>query len=259
MTSKIAINIPDCHIPWHSKSSWEILMSIGGDLESTYDGGVDEVNVMGDFLDFLWCSLHPRLPAAMSISHTMKSEIAQGIKKLEEIRRTFPNAVINFIEGNHEFRLMRWLTKKAPELFDVFTIKELLQFDRLNIVYHPFGKNQLVSCLGTNYMLRHQPFNMGKHCAAGSAHAKHISLGFGHTHRHQSYSSKDALGREICCHSMGWLGNEDAPVFSYMDHTNWVQSFQVVIALNKDEWFIDTIRIKDKKAIYNSVVYESDL
>mgnify|MGYP003146215251 CR=1 FL=1 len=234
-------------------------MNIGGDLESTYDGGVDEVNVMGDFLDFYWCSLHPRLPEAMSIKETMRDEIAQGIEKLEEIRHTFPNAVINFIEGNHEYRLMRWLTKKAPELFDIIKLPELLHFKELGIKFHPFGKNQLVSCLGTDYMLRHQPFNMGKHCAAGTAHAKHISLGFGHTHRHQSYSSKDALGREICCYSMGWLGDESAPVFSYMDHDNWVQSFQVVTALSKKDWFIDTIKIKKKRAVYNGIIYESDL
>ena len=106
MSLKIAINIPDCHIPWQCNSSWRLLMSIGGDLEST--SGVDEVNIMGDFLDFYWCSLHPRLPEAMSIKETMKDEIAQGIEKLEELRVAFPNAVINFIEGNHEYRLMRW-------------------------------------------------------------------------------------------------------------------------------------------------------
>jgi len=257
MTTKIAINIPDCHIPWHSASSWDLLMSIGGDLQKS--AGVDEVNIMGDFLDFYWCSLHPRLPEAMSMTETMKDEIGQGIEKLEEIRSTFPTATINFIEGNHEYRLMRWLTKKAPELFDMITLPDLLEFKRLNIRYHPFGKNQLVSCLGTDYMLRHQPWSSSKHCAATSAHAKHISLGFGHTHRTQSYSSKDALGREICCFSMGWIGDETAPVFSYMDHDNWTQSFQVVTALSKKEWFVDTIRIKNKKAIYNNVLYESGL
>ena len=257
MTTKIAINIPDCHIPWHSASSWDLLMSIGGDLQVS--AGVDEVNIMGDFLDFYWCSLHPRLPEAMSISETMKDEIAQGIEKLEEIRHTFPKAVINFIEGNHEYRLMRWLTKKAPELFDIFTLPDLLQFKRLDIKYHPFGKNQLVSCLGTDYMLRHQPWNMGKHCAAGSAAAKYTNLGFGPTHRFQTYSSKDALGREVSCYSMGWIGDRNAEVFSYMDHDNWVQGFQIVTALSKKEWFVEPVRIKNKKAIYNNVLYESDL
>jgi hypothetical protein len=255
MSFKIAINIPDCHIPWQCNSSWEILMSIGGDLQSAYSGGVNEVNIMGDFLDFYWCSLHPRLPEAMSIKETMKDEINQGIKKLEELRLAFPNAVINFIEGNHEYRLMRWLTKKAPELFDMITLPDLLEFKRLKIKYHPFGKNQLVSCLGTNYMLRHQPWNMGKHCAAGSAHAKHISLGFGHTHRFQTYVSKDALHREIACYSMGNLIDSSAPVFSYMDHDNWAQGFQIVTAINKEEWFVEPVRIKNGKAVYNNTLY----
>ena len=120
MTTKIAINIPDCHIPWHSASSWDLLMSIGGDLQKS--AGVDEINIMGDFADFYWCSLHPRLPEGMSVTETVRDEIYQVIKKLKEIRRIFPDAVINFIEGNHEYRLMRWLIKKAPELFDILTL-----------------------------------------------------------------------------------------------------------------------------------------
>ena len=257
MSSKIAINIPDCHIPWHSESAWDLLISIGGDLQKS--AGVDEINIMGDFADFYWCSLHPRLPEGMSVRETVRDEIYQVIKKLKEIRRIFPDAVINFIEGNHEYRLMRWLTKKAPELFDILTLPELLHFEKLGIKFHPFGKNQLVSCLGTDYLLRHQPYNMGKYCAGGTAHAKHISLGFGHTHRLQTYSSKDALSREISCFSMGWLGDPGAPVFSYLDHDNWVQSFQIVTALSKEEWFVETVRIKNKKAIYNNILYESKL
>ena len=58
---------------------------------------------------------------------------------------------------------------------------------------------------------------------------------------------------------MGWLGDRNAPIFSYMDHDNWVQGFQIVTALSKKEWFVEPVRIKNKKAIYNNVLYESDL
>jgi len=252
MVSKIAINIPDCHIPHIDEASWSIMIAIGGDIESTY--GVDEVNIMGDFIDLYSLSLHSKMPSCSELKESIQDETNQAIRKLKELKKVFPNAKIRYLFGNHEQRYDRIVTLKLPELFGLLTLDKLLELDKLNIEHFPYGKNQLVSCLGTGLMLRHAPWNTGKHCAAGSCHAKMVSLAFGHTHRLQTYHARTARGETISCYSMGWLGNIKSPVFDYMDHTNWNQSFQVVTSVGK-EFFVDTVEIKGHKAVYGNHLY----
>lgn len=250
---KSALNIPDCHIPWHDEKAYDIMLSIAVDQDKKLP--LDEINIMGDFADFFWFGLHGKLPDQMSIKETLKDEIYQCIQKLEQLRKLFPNAKINFIEGNHEFRMVRYIVNKCPELYELFTLPELLQFDRIGITYHPYGKNQLYRVLDTNLFIRHQPYNAGKNCASSTAHNKGISLLFGHTHRKQSYTYKQADGKLITCISGGWLGDRNQPVFSYMDSDNWAQSFSFVFSDGKDDWFIHEIDIKNDKAVYGGYVY----
>jgi len=218
---------------------------------------IDQINIMGDFCDFYWFSLHDKLPEAMSIKETLKDEIYQSIKKLEELRTLFPNAEINFVEGNHEFRMVRYIIKKCPELYELFSLPELLQFDRLGINYIPFGKTQLHRVLDSNLFMRHQPYNAGKNCASGTAHNKGISLMFGHTHREQVYTYKRADGVSVTCISGGWLGDETAPVFGYMDSDNWTKMFNFVYSNGKDDWYFYPINIKNNKAVYDGFIYSN--
>jgi hypothetical protein len=259
MHLRVALNIPDCHIPFHDKAAYDCMLECAKQVDKQY--GIEEVNIMGDYLDFLWVSLHSKLPELMSVKETFKDEIYQGNKKLQELRTLFPKATINFIEGNHEYRLVRYLVAKCPELFDIITLQELLKFDEYNITYHPFGKNQLVQCLGTDYYLRHQPWNGGKHCAANSLHNKHISLGFGHTHRTQTYKATDPLGRRIQCRSLGWLGDRSSPVFSYVDHDNWTQGFEFAYQLpdaKTSEYWLDYVEVINGECLYQGFLYTGD-
>lgn len=249
-----ALNIPDCHIPWHDKKAYDVMLHIASDLYK--NGELSEIYIMGDYLDFYGVNLHHKLPSDMDIQETLKDEIFWGIKKLQELRTKFPTAKIHFIEGNHEYRLVRYLVEKCPELYDFVTLPEMLKFDSLGIVHHPFGRAQLVSCLGTDYYLRHQPYSMGENCAGATLKKKFRSLGFGHTHRRQTYAATDALGKVLECRSLGWLGDRTAPVFSYIDHDHWTQGFEIVTALSKSEWFAEYVPIINGKALWRGYVYE---
>ena len=250
---KIALNIPDCHIPWHDKAAYTVMLTIAKDLNEKVKP-LDQINIMGDFADFHGVKLHPKMPYEMSLKETLRDEIRQVYLAVKQLRDMFPEAEINYIEGNHEQRLQRYLVQKAPELFDFVTLPELLKFDTLGIRYYPYGRGQLVQCLDTDYHLRHAPYNAGKHTAASTAHNKGISLGFGHTHRKQSYTFKTAMNQEISCYSMGWLGDETAPIFNYIDTDNWSKGFQIVYSVDGLP-IIHTVDIRDHKAVYNGILY----
>ena len=102
---KTAINIPDAHVPWNCVASFKIILNIIKDVSNKY--GLDELNLLGDFLDYYHVGLHPKMPSHFSIKQTFKDEIYLGNKALDKLRDTAPEADFRYIEGNHEQRLMQ--------------------------------------------------------------------------------------------------------------------------------------------------------
>lgn len=252
---KVSLNIPDTHIPFHSESHYNLMLEIAKDVDKSI--GISEVNILGDFLDFYWFSLHPKGPASTQIKHNLQDEIYEGIQKLKELRALFPKAKINFIEGNHEYRMVRYLITKCPELYDLYTLPELLCFEEIgNIEFHPYGKAQKVRCLDTDLFMRHQPYNMGKNCASTTAHNKGISLLFGHTHRLQTYNLVRGDETEVSTYSSGWLGDRTQPVFDYMDTDDWGLGFSFTYAFSRTDWHLHLIHFKNGKAVYNGNLYK---
>ena len=54
--TKIAGVIPDCHIPWVDSKALDVCLSVFHDIHR--DQGMDEIIIMGDFLDFYWRQRH---------------------------------------------------------------------------------------------------------------------------------------------------------------------------------------------------------
>lgn len=249
MTLRVALNIPDCHIPWHNEDALEIMFQVAKDIKP------DEINILGDFADAYFANQHPKSPSDMQIKETLLDEIEQVKGKLQRLRNEHPKATINYIEGNHEFRLQRYLANKCPELFGILNYEDLVGLKDLQIKFYPFGRHQLVRCLGTDYLLRHQPYAGGTYCAGGSIAKKKSSLGFGHTHRIQSHTCTNATGDELVSDSIGCLVDFNAPIFDYVDSQDWALGFQVFYAFNKKVYFREQVRILDGKAAYNGKVY----
>jgi UDP-2,3-diacylglucosamine pyrophosphatase LpxH len=77
----------------------------------------DEVVLLGDFADFYAVQMHgPRDPSLM---HSLKSEADDVNVGLDEIEAASPNAKRYFLEGNHEFRLERFLIANALPIYGI--------------------------------------------------------------------------------------------------------------------------------------------
>jgi len=254
MELRTALIIPDCHIPWHDEVSYQLMVDVALDVHSYR--GIDEIVILGDFLDFYHCALHPKLPEDFDIEINLSEEIHEGVKKLKNLREDFPEAKIIFIEGNHCFRLNRYLTKKCPELFDFLKLEELLHFKEYGIKFIPYTKYQTHRVCGSNLLARHEPLAMGKNCATGTLNNAHTSLIFGHTHRVQMATDRLVSGEEIEAISLGWLGDPTQPVFAYVRNSEKSsQAFAIASILSKEEYFVDVIKIKNHRCIYNGFIY----
>lgn len=121
---KIAF-LSDLHIPHHDGIMLEETINI---LK------VEQPNCIvlgGDILDFPNLSKYLQEPNFEKVSTKEAIELCADF--LEQLRRTFPNARIDFVEGNHEFRLRSYPIRLAPEMFDFIDLPRELQLGILNI------------------------------------------------------------------------------------------------------------------------------
>ena len=215
-----------------------------------------EIIILGDFADCYAVSLHSKLPSHLQMTpRKFTDELSEAYYHLKQLRDTFPGAEIIYLEGNHEARMQKYIIKNCETIAPyIKTLPEILHLDSMNIRWVPYGRHQLYPVLNSNLYARHAPWDGGKHTARGSVDKGHISLLFGHTHRKQRATATRADKEEIECFSMGWLGDEDAEIFDYMDKSNWSKSFGFVFK-HKDNTFVDVVDIKKNMAQYHGQIY----
>jgi hypothetical protein len=165
-------------------------------------------------------------------------------------------ASIVYCEGNHEYRLPRYLNKNCGELYKAVTVPKLLMLDHMGIEFIPYGPNQQYAILGSKLIARHEPLGGGEHCAASTVKKAGKSVIFGHTHRIQEAQIVTIDGDNYRGISTGWLGDKNHPVFDYVkNHHQWAQGFSELTVMKDGTWFNNLIHIIDHKCNYNGNIY----
>lgn len=226
---KTALIIPDCHIPYHDKRAYKLMLKVGRYLKP------DEVTILGDYADFYCISGHKKSPAVKR--RLLLEEVPEVNKHLDELDRLFPRAKKVFIEGNHEFRLERYLEEKCPELLGVTSTQHIFDFNRRrNWKFLPYKPSQKHKILGSYLYARHEP--SGNSAKATSTKAL-CSLVYGHIHRIEESHTVGLLGTNHVCFSVGWIGDKTLDkVFDYVKgHHQWQLGFGVVYVDPKTGYF----------------------
>lgn len=246
MTRRVLL-IPDTHRPFHDKRAYSLMIQVGLDFQP------DEVVILGDYADFYWANFYGKDPE-IEQEFSVQTEIDDVNQGIEQLNQLFPKAKKVFIEGNHEYRLARYLKAKAPELYKAVGLKSVLYLTGWTVV--PFGPTQLYRVGGSHLYARHQPYGGGVHCAYQTLVKGGKSMVFGHSHRIQEYQSVDALDVNHRAISLGWLGDKSHPVMQYVkDHHQWALGFGLVDVLPKGLFFQRTIHIIDYKCLADGWVY----
>jgi hypothetical protein len=194
---------PDSHHPYHDKRALELILRV---LEWTKP----EIGlVLGDHWDFFAISDHRKDPNRRL---DLESEIASGNATLLDYERLgiFKRKII--CEGNHEWRLQRYIADKASEVYRALAPAGLLQTrslpESLNlkargwewVPYMDYGR------IGDLYFT-HDVQKAGK-TAHESAQADFgRSSVIGHTHQMRLMIRGDVLGQIHSGAMFGWLGD----------------------------------------------------
>lgn len=153
---------------------------------------------------------------------------------LAPIRESCPNAQIDLIEGNHEFRLLRHLSDATPALKAVladlhgFTIQKLFGLDTYEINYIAQGdlgaytKNDVKGELAHNYKIYYDAF-LAHHFPMGKTYG--LPGVNGHEHKQHMWSFFDAIRG-----SYNWLqmGCGHVRKASFCNGQIWQNGFAIV-------------------------------
>lgn len=226
---KVALIIPDTHIPYHDKRAYKLMLKVAKYLNP------DEITVLGDYADFYCISSHPRSPAVKR--RLLLEEVTEVNRHLDQLDNLFPKARKVFIEGNHEHRLERYLEQKAPELLGVTSTEHIFDLNRRkNWRFVPYGPNQLHKILGSYLHAKHEPSGNSAQVAARKALC---SLVYGHIHRIEESHVVGLLGTNHVCFSVGWLGDKSQDkVYGYVKgHHQWQLGFGIAYVDPKTGYF----------------------
>lgn len=234
-----ALIIPDTHIPYHDKSAYGLTIDVAEDV------GVEEIVILGDYADFYDINAHGKSPEMRMM---LKDEVDAVKMHLSELQRRFPRTKKKYIEGNHEWRLFRYICNKAPELFQMIDTRSLLDLDKYGFEFIPYTPDQGVNVLDTDLIARHEPSKK-----AG------CSIIHGHDHRFHELQEVTLDGKIYKVMGSGWLGNKHHPVYSYVkNHHQWALGASFVTQLENGLWWRDKLEILQHKKTYQTI-YEGNI
>lgn len=122
--------ISDVHLPYSNKKAIELLFK----FIPLYKP--DRIIIAGDLIDMYSAS---RFLTNPDYGVSIVEEIEQGIQFLKRLRVCAKNARIDFIEGNHDFRLRKYILDNANQIAGIEGIKleNLLKLKELDIGWKP--------------------------------------------------------------------------------------------------------------------------
>lgn len=209
-------------------------------LNYAKDKDFDTIIINGDLLDFASVSAHAKSPYERM---TLKGEIDEAYKYLKVMRMMFPKAEIILAEGNHEYRLGRFIAGKAKELDGVVFLEKLLKLDELNITFVPYHKH--VRCGDLDIMHGHHLPGSGKNVAGTLLEKAMCNIMFNDRHTSQEAFRRGLDGRTIGAWAVGCLCPLTA---SYcLNPLQWINGFAEVHSEQSGRFTVKNWKIIDWK------------
>lgn len=249
MKLKVALIIPDCHIPNHHRKAY------GSMMNAALDVGIDEVVILGDYADFYPFMFHDKHPL---VGIKLEDEMNAVNDELDKIDSSFPDAKKCFIEGNHEDRLERYICKNAPALFGVTETKRLFKLDqRPNWTFVKWGPTQQYQVLGSKLYARHRP---PTNIAKNNAKEAGCNLVYGDIHKIEEGYHNSLKGDQRVAFCVGWLGDKRYDkIFGYVkNHHQWQMGFGLVYVDTETGIFYHQIIpiLEDGSCVVNGKIYK---
>ena len=237
-----ALVISDIHAPYHDNVALSIALNYGVKHKANC------VIINGDLIDFHKISRWQKNPMYRDVHEEL--ETARQI--LRVIRDTFPEALILFLEGNHDARWPNYLAQipelaKDPDL----TLERRLKLDELNITYLPsnrYAKFRKLPIIHGHQFRGSSPVN----AARGAFLQSLESVLVGHHHQASTHPNRTAFsGKLMIAHSSGCLCDLNPAYSPFSNRT--MHGFVFLYGMKNGKYRVDN------KWIYKGEILNGDL
>ncbi len=221
----------DVHLPFHDKRTIETA------VEEAKRKGIVGIVLNGDTIDCYQLSTHSKDPNLAKF----RDEVDCARRFLEWLRSQFPVARIIYKEGNHEFRLSRYLQDKAKELADLpgLDLPTLLQFDKYGVEW--VADKRVIELGKLNLVHGHEFRGGGGVNPARWLFLRSVSTAMcGHFHR-TSEHHESALDRRL--YGVWSVGCACYLYPQYDPQNKWNHGFAFVEVLNAKEFHVENRRL----------------
>lgn len=163
----------------------------------------DILVILGDFADFYAVSDHDKNPNRVRQLEAEVSAVNLCLDELD-VFDSFVKVKI-FIKGNHEFRLERYLMRRAPELFNMVNTTQLFHLHERGFKTVEYMDDIRIGKL----YVTHDTGRTGKYAHILSQADYETNCVIGHTHQIGYTIVGNAQGRPHVGAMFGWLGDFD--------------------------------------------------
>lgn len=138
--NKLGVVLSDVHLPFADATATKMA------VDFIRDNKPSMIHLLGDLADFWSISRFDKDPERRL---NLQEELDSVRDWLTELRDAAPRAKIIYSEGNHEFRLRRYLRSEAKALAGLrsLTLESLLDFESLKIRFQPQDRPYRVGAL----------------------------------------------------------------------------------------------------------------
>lgn len=187
--------IPDTHVPFEDGAAFAVMMAAARKVRP------DTIVFLGDFADFVSVSFHPRTLGTRG--YTLQEEVAAVNARLDEIQTLGATRVV-FIKGNHEYRLERYLSERAPELFGLVDTAALFRLKERGWECVEYRDHLKIGRMHFTHDVGHA----GIYAHRQSRMAYEGNVVIGHCHRVALEISGTAKGPAHVGAMLGWMGDK---------------------------------------------------
>lgn len=232
---KTFLVVPDLHVPFHCPKYLKVIFKI---LKTHSFNGIVQ---LGDALDFWQLSTYDKDP---SRRNTIGDDIDEWNKILTQWASLLPRGgEIHLLEGNHCYRLSRYISKHAKDLYEIVKplpellhLKERNEAGHVKFTWHKYTKWD--SCKLGDCTLLHG-FFFNQHVAHTNLLKYKTNVICGHTHRLQFVT--DGMHYSL---TLGH-GSDERLTAHQPTPTGWTQAMALLTVLNTGKTHVEIITVKD--------------
>lgn len=209
--------VPDTHRPYHCPHAWATM------LAGARRFAPHVIVILGDFADFYAVSSHDKNPGRMA---SLADEVADVNVGLDELAALGAEEVY-YVEGNHEWRLARYIAKNAAALHGLsgLTPRELFRIDERGFHWTDYMHSMKLG----HITVTHDVGEAGIYAVKRARDAAEGNIVIGHIHSMGLHYSGTATGVVRVGAAFGWLGSAKAGdyIHAMKRARNWTHGFGI--------------------------------